>query len=996
MSSLDENTQKERMRCLIDLFNHHWDLTYNGTTKAMVMNGSGEKICETESSFYMELKRTAWIPARDKYQQGMQKKQNVLYRPEALFLIEKKTEQLLHCHVRYAEAKITNNNFIKCLGFLTQEVVNEEFILGKLGEWSGTVGEGSAASTKQFTACLGHMSSLYHYLLGSSNVGDRQDQTRTFFQQDRAFFVPNHVVDSGRKANDLVAGTFFTFRDVCWEDCTLVLSQILKYAGESNVPGPKLLCDVYACLGENECRSLGKLFLDRLNLRKTPSTTGLLDVMEFVASRESNPSSPVLQRIQKLYIAVSHKVREAAEKEAFLTAKEKNPDLPATLARYKSNNPGVEIAELLLDEDVELDVSQSREAQSVRTYIDGKVLFASLKTQWVSTDDRPMINDHPQMAAVIEDLPGVHFLWVHLALGAPSASVELGPQLRKKRLLQSRREEEQQVQIHEFFAICGMKKLSEVIREEVYYQGEQPCPQLQLQVHRLVPLIQRYLFNEIIDRYYQLIEAALTQRLEQMCFFIADRLLVSITVEGLDIHTDTQERDCALKNGSALVVSRQAWSNVHKRRSLVSGELAKLFLPSNHREYSTLASFIEHVAKIVCDKKSLQEFIEQRGLQGLPEDEVAWIVPEPTITEEIPQQFQELDAVRPVDETSEKRIEVVESKKPQDGKLRSWPPRSSTQSRSNKAVNSNRETDDEGGKKESEWSLPRRPEQWKGPDGQLPPKKENVDKDQLISRTSRRFKSEQDTTLSQSCHTESLDINTSGSNLGLRADSQPFAPTEAPLASQQVRLQMDTSLASLPPSGAVMPMPFGGMPQHQQFLQVASTQFQHQFVPSTISSIHFEEVATAAQLRPPMSVLLHDRSTQQEIGKYGEELVFLYLLKQRELGLLTHDRQPAQNVSVQWVNQTAESGFPFDIQVNFYKSGQEKPMSLFIEVKTTASPDKTLFEISNNELRFAHQQRDAFHLYRVFNAGSAAVRLLRLKNLSQYLDANQVKLYLDI
>ena len=985
VSSLQVSVQKERMKSLIDLFNHYWDMTYNGTTKAKVVDGgSNNEICETESTFYMEMKRTAWIPAIEKYHQGTEAKVAGLYRPEKLFLNEKKAKQLLHCHVRYADATITNWNFIKCLGLVTPDIITEEFMLDKMKGWSGLSAKTPAAVHKHFTTSLAHMSSVYHYLLGLSQVGDRQDQIRGFFHQERAFFVPNCMVDSRRKAHDLVTGSFFTFEEVCWEDKTRVLSNILGSAGESMVPGPKLLCEVYVCLGDNECRSLWKLFQDKLDLQKTPTITGLLDVMEYIAGRERIPRISALQQIQSLYIAVNDKVRKAAEEEAYTTARNENPSLPTTLAKFQSENPGKTVEELLLDEGVELNICESKEAHSVRSYIANKVLFASLKQEWVSIDHRPMINDHQQVGTMIAHLPRVHFVKVHLETQHEDvSSAVLGPEARKSRRLKSQREEKEKDEIHQFFAVCGIRKLSQAIREEVHEDGVCGCPELQRKVRSLLPFVQQYMFSEIGLEYHQLIVDGVADGLRELRFSIADRLSVSLTVEGLDVHTDEQEQDCALINREALVVSRQAWTRAEKHCSFISGELAKFFLPSNHAEYFTLASFIQQVAELLRDRGSLNDFIDKRGLCKLPGDEVVWIIPKPnqgpesSVIEVIPQQQQQ-KVPRAVEETPDhSAVETVQAKKSQDSEMRSWPPRSSMQARSSRQVNDSRKNDK--GEMKHEWSLPQRPEQWKGPDGQLPPSKETVPPDQRNSHLT----SDKDAAPSHGDSTTLFHVNTTHPNADLSADSQSFTPASF----QQIPPQIDPQLGN--------PLQYGDM-QHQFPMHGASPQFQLPFLPGPVASIPLEEIATAAQLRPPTSVIIHDHSTLLDVGRYGEELVFLYLLKQQELGLLIHDSQSAQNVTVLWVNQSAESGLPFDIQINFHISGQQAPKSLFIEVKTTKTPDKGLFEISNNELRFAHQQRDAFHLYRVFNAGSAAVRMLRLKNLSQYLDANQVRLYIEM
>lgn len=109
-----------------------------------------------------------------------------------------------------------------------------------------------------------------------------------------------------------------------------------------------------------------------------------------------------------------------------------------------------------------------------------------------------------------------------------------------------------------------------------------------------------------------------------------------------------------------------------------------------------------------------------------------------------------------------------------------------------------------------------------------------------------------------------------------------------------------------------------------------------------------------------------------------------------------YNGQLSSTVEVNWANQKEESGWPFDIKVEFPVPGQSTPQSFFIEVKTTMSENKGVFEISNRQLQFAYQQQNAFHLYRVYNAGKATVKMCRIQNLHQYLDAHQIALYMVV
>ena len=130
-----------------------------------------------------------------------------------------------------------------------------------------------------------------------------------------------------------------------------------------------------------------------------------------------------------------------------------------------------------------------------------------------------------------------------------------------------------------------------------------------------------------------------------------------------------------------------------------------------------------------------------------------------------------------------------------------------------------------------------------------------------------------------------------------------------------------------------------------------------------------------------------DEDHSVEVGRWGEQLVYSYL---------TQAARDANSriVSVSWTNEDQETGEPFDFVVTMKNSSDpSKDLTVFIEVKSTSSDTKNFFEMSLQQIDFAREKTDAFHLYRVFNAGhQAAVRLMRLENLALKLERKEVRL----
>jgi hypothetical protein len=93
------------------------------------------------------------------------------------------------------------------------------------------------------------------------------------------------------------------------------------------------------------------------------------------------------------------------------------------------------------------------------------------------------------------------------------------------------------------------------------------------------------------------------------------------------------------------------------------------------------------------------------------------------------------------------------------------------------------------------------------------------------------------------------------------------------------------------------------------------------------------------------------------LGTAGEEFVFQY-----EHFRLRSSGKSSLADKIEHVSQTKGDGMGFDI-LSFEANGKER----FIEVKTTAFGKETPFFISRGEVKFAQQNVEQFHLYRLFD-----------------------------
>ncbi|KAG6611350.1 Phosphoserine aminotransferase [Phytophthora cinnamomi] len=119
------------------------------------------------------------------------------------------------------------------------------------------------------------------------------------------------------------------------------------------------------------------------------------------------------------------------------------------------------------------------------------------------------------------------------------------------------------------------------------------------------------------------------------------------------------------------------------------------------------------------------------------------------------------------------------------------------------------------------------------------------------------------------------------------------------------------------------------------------------------------------------SLSLPNTMTKEEreaIGRWGEEYVFNQLKQQHA--------ESKSDQTVEWVNEMEESGLPYDLTVSSAGKVVE-----YIEVKSTRTMEKGVFEISMNELDQAAIHGSTYSIYRVFNAGNPALcRVIRMKN----------------
>eukprot|EP00919_Chromeraceae_sp_WS-2016_P035494 GHVR01084157.1.p1 GENE.GHVR01084157.1~~GHVR01084157.1.p1 ORF type:complete len:598 (+),score=159.06 GHVR01084157.1:254-2047(+) len=116
-------------------------------------------------------------------------------------------------------------------------------------------------------------------------------------------------------------------------------------------------------------------------------------------------------------------------------------------------------------------------------------------------------------------------------------------------------------------------------------------------------------------------------------------------------------------------------------------------------------------------------------------------------------------------------------------------------------------------------------------------------------------------------------------------------------------------------------------------------------------------------------------STRVESGRAGEILVVRFLQMQ-----LLCEESKYYGLTMHWINENRESGKPFDIRLTKGASCAETSEELFVEVKTTASDDRSMFKMSHDEWKFADNQRQNYEVYRVFGVGTKKPKVYHIGN----------------
>lgn len=876
--------------------------------------------------------------------------------PSDLFVKADAVYHLLGDHVNYVSADLKSPSFVRALGI--RKSIGVDGMINELRRWSDVCDKKMDRNRgKDFKTSIAHMSRVYSFLSEKMSQSDEERKKITeAFLQNALIFVPHrdrHLEFLPSRPESKVSGLFLLKKEVCWSDPTDISLKLFKKHGK--VPTRRLLGCFYACSGPNQ--SLEGFFVDQMDVDLTPNVDEYIEMATTVADAAGFPTPSSLSDMLKIFATLGRKCVSLSLK----------------------NSTQVEEK---IDENM---------AAFVKKYLQGerKCIFPT-SDKWVALSDQPLIADDKAMVKIFHKEKSVYFLdlgdfFQPQKRGSTSRAFE--PQFDRDKM-------EHFVSL--FLMICEVKALSGCIKKELVPIGsvKYQCTPVQKFFHQNIPYVQRFLYSKYPSVYDKLKNEGFAEKLLHMQFASVQSLetLYSLTTHS-NVATPLKVRSGIQELGitSCFFVVQEH----QERADVLNAEMAKLLLGGKKEGSSELINFL--VAVKTHSGDNFEGFLEDvQGLEPLPEREERWSVPPPKEPE------------KDENERSATNEDVPSLDKTQaqsrsgDGSLRSWPPKSSRHC----SKSSKRRGETRSDPKFKIWPVPAPPESVdKLPKAagrfnlvQKTPGQPHI-KSSQVSRKSR----ERDETKTE--HEHPAEVNP----IQHQTPNDNHRPAETMVEGTEVNeSQLNITEAGddfcprgkkshihIHPSPHQMPSPGekSAVTIPEDLTRHASSRGARFWFDKGPYDFDDEDLPINDKMRTMHVPPLMENPNREEIGRWGEEYVFEFLQEQVRCDL-------SGSVEIVWINEKGNTTAPYDIEIrrNGVRGGDDRrPVLTYVEVKTTSSDQKDIFELSVQQLQFARAHQDAFHLYRVFNAGKPKnVRIRRLQNLAEDLERKAVKLCLVI
>ena len=918
-----------------------------------VKDSNDHVLGETRSSFYLNLVLKQWMSASDG---------QTIHIPRDLFIWNEAVGRLLEDHVKYTAAHLKNSRFVKTLQI--HESITLDGMISEMKKWStASSGTNKEAPTKEFTTSLAHMREVYSFLYDKMVQNEEQrKKVCDAFLKNALVFVPFRSASTScikPQPKHQLSGLFHVLKDVYWRDPTEVALKLLRDHGK--VTTRHVLEGVYhSLLKASSQQSLATFFVDQLKVDETPNVDEYLEMASAVAELAGFPTPSSVNDMLKVFAILGRKC----------------------IARDHKDSIRIENT---------VDVNM---ASFIRQSLDAsfKCIFPS-SGKWVSLSDKPLLLDNKSLFKIFQKEKGVHFIDLD----------DLFQDLKNRSTSENRKfvneKEEMKHNVSLFLKACDIQRLSECVKRDftptlVKFQ----CVPLQKYFHQMIPAVQRFLYFKKRPVYEELKNEKFAEKLQQMQFASVEKLetVYSLSTHP-DIHIVIEEKSGVEPVGSSFCfyVAEEHQENY----DVLNGEMVKL-LRVKRQDSSDLSNFL--VAVKNYSGSDFQFFLEEvQGLEPLPDEEEPWCVPPPEVPEEVVHEASK-------DVVPSPKANISLPNRVGDDGLHSWPPKSSAQF-------------DKTLKREAELSSDNTLKMWPPPAPPDSVKKSLEEKVQIQGRPTQRLvetegpndpkdtKEPDDRTLVMPRRNSKTLIMETANREEKYQTSSPNDPNPVKVDDVTLERVADDSLCDeetesvqdvLQPLGAQSPQ----KPERICTLPVPTCDVRRTSPPRTYlsfneeaSEIDYDDLSfNDGDLKILNGIQLGENPNSEEVGRWGERCVYEFLINQVKV------HPTGENVDIIWLNEEANTTAPYDFEIRRPNTGvnqeaQSKTVITYIEVKTTSSDQKEVFEISVPELLFALEKKEAFHLYRVFNAGKrGCLRIRRLKNLASQLEKRNVKLFMAI
>ncbi|XP_060075304.1 uncharacterized protein LOC132554994 [Ylistrum balloti] len=966
-----------QMKMLFQLLDHEWDSQYAMYVSAQLCTAEGRLIKDTDSSFSILLRTQSWLPALKKdlvAEVGGIVRTSLsvaMMAPSCIYLRLAQIEKHLSHTVRYLDAVPSNqSSFCQFLRLKTK--VDLEEVMNSLISWGARSVEVEPAV---FCTSLQHIKTVYRYLL--ENLPPKKSQD--LLMENPVIFVP--VVTSfpnySPPSTADVAGKMMSRQEVWWTDRTGLVEKHRELLQEyhSDLAKKHTLGEIY------HDTDIKEFFLRVGKMACQPSMAEYAELLVLLTSVMPSVDKTKLCDVLQLYSTIGSLLREPGT-----DASQSNP-----------TDQDVNTKRQILD-------SEKRELLG---QLKGQKILATKTGQWISIEQNPMISDNRELEKMFSEKADVHFLELEDTKG------------KDKRGRQSKPYDEEA--LHVFLKLCKVCSLTESVESEEITPDFQECPKLQFYVHKAVPHIQEFIYNRYPNIYQEQVDDGFAARLLQMKFFQVSRLEVRYFLQSQPEIYHIRPEKCLIR-GSTFFFHKDNLSSYQD----INKEISKFFSRKDEKCSRDLRTFLNSMMPILTGQSdgSLDEICEDHGVtEFLQEGEELWIVP-PPIMPVVPERKPQAVAV-----TAPSEIKDDKSQPEGEPRLTAWPPASDTNVKDHEGKK--KAPREEGSTGSNIWPPPKAPDYIRSV-RELPSGVKVIDGEESSEKkTVKTEKSERDLetkggiveTGSVSQFTPQDSSGESGKN-GMKRkradDSQsesgetkrPYSTGEASeQSSDNQTVKRSTSIQSESrgdrSSGQIATVE--GQNEEKEPGTQSSNKRRHPddgspHPPSTkkpLTGVHFgdpawatvsseyvyEELNIRKDLKLPENIVLDSGAGTEAVGQWGETLVYYYLLQMKEVS--------SDIIQVIWMNEQQETGLPYDFEMHV---ATETGISvIYIEVKSTVSDKKEVFEISAPQVKFAQEQKENFCIYRVFNAGDTDnVRLVRIHNLALCMEQKQVRLCMVI